>query len=135
MCTCDLEDTCDFSTTDTMKARKPHRCYECGDAIQPGDRYVRVAGKWEGDFATFTRCLTCSAWMQALFAAQKHACGCSGVEFGGLWSSIREFTEEHLGYHPETGEGEMRPPEKYVSEWEMARARRSDTVVMGGSHV
>lgn len=30
-----------------IKARKPHRCYWCGEAINPGDTYVRWA--WAGD--------------------------------------------------------------------------------------
>ena len=51
----------DFNSTRAVRARKPHRCRECGRAIDPGERYWKVAGMWEGDFFTHTDCDHCHA--------------------------------------------------------------------------
>lgn len=45
--------TPDFYDERMVTARKPHKCCETGRMIQPGERYWRICGKWEGDFMTF----------------------------------------------------------------------------------
>lgn len=57
-CYCDY-DAPEFWSQSRPKATKEHRCYECRGIIKPGDRYERVAGKWEGDFSTFKTCERC----------------------------------------------------------------------------
>jgi hypothetical protein len=42
------------------KARKDHKCCECGDIIKKGDIYEYVSGKWEGEFDTYKTCMICS---------------------------------------------------------------------------
>lgn len=36
-----------------VTARKPHKCCETGRIIQPGERYWRITGKWDGTVKTF----------------------------------------------------------------------------------
>lgn len=57
-CACDY-DAPEFYCASTPTARKTHRCYECNGEIRPGERYERVAGKWDGRFDTFLTCERC----------------------------------------------------------------------------
>ena len=50
----------EFNATTHPRARKPHKCSECGRTIEPGERYERTAGSWEGDFFTSLACLHCA---------------------------------------------------------------------------
>lgn len=49
-----------FSCARRPKARKPHRCQECGREIEPGEHYERVAATWEGEFFTNVACAHCA---------------------------------------------------------------------------
>lgn len=40
-------------------ARKPHVCCECKGVIQPGQRYSRFVGKWEGEIIKYSTCSLC----------------------------------------------------------------------------
>jgi len=126
MCTCDDFSRAEFYDVTYPKARKPHRCVECRVHIAPGTRYSRHTQKWEGEVSSTTFCVDCDAWSKALLAAQHEACGCAGWLYGEMWSTIGEFTDEHLGYDHETGE--PRQTEKQYRE--ELEARRSRTVVM-----
>lgn len=42
----------DCTSTETLKARKPHRCTNCGESINKGDTYKRWASF--GDGSAFT---------------------------------------------------------------------------------
>ena len=59
-CYCD-GDSPEFFSETVNTARKAHRCSECGRAIEVGEQYENVAGKWDGDFSTFKTCLRCRA--------------------------------------------------------------------------
>jgi hypothetical protein len=41
------------------KARKQHKCCECHRDIQPGEKYQRSEGLWEGEWMTFKTCMLC----------------------------------------------------------------------------
>lgn len=43
------------------KARKPHRCDECGRTILPGERYEALTGLYEGSWCYTKVCLHCLA--------------------------------------------------------------------------
>ncbi|WP_155300914.1 hypothetical protein [Deinococcus kurensis] len=51
----------DFQHVTRPKARKMHRCVECGERVQLGDTYVRVAGSYDGHMYTDRYCVTCDA--------------------------------------------------------------------------
>lgn len=59
-CWCDFEPAAFYCRTE-LKAVKEHTCTECGSAIQPGEKYERVAGKWDGSFSSFKTCPRCVA--------------------------------------------------------------------------
>ena len=60
-CSCDYDgDVPEFFARRVKKARKEHRCCECGATIQVGEQYEYIAGKWDGEISSFKTCLTCS---------------------------------------------------------------------------
>lgn len=46
-------------STKTRTARKAHKCCECGDDINPGDKYQYSSGIWDGEAASYKQCLIC----------------------------------------------------------------------------
>jgi hypothetical protein len=53
----------DFHSSQTITARKQHRCTECGGIIEAGEQYDRHAGNYGGDFYTYKLCGLCGqAW-------------------------------------------------------------------------
>ena len=69
-CHCD-NDYPTFYSEDERTCRKPRKCSECRRAIAPGERYVYISGKWDGDFNTFRVCAHCDAatrYIQAVVA-------------------------------------------------------------------
>lgn len=41
------------------RARKPHKCCECGCTIQPGEAYGRSSGVWDFGAASYAQHLDC----------------------------------------------------------------------------
>lgn len=69
------------------RARKPHACYECHRTIAPGERYCRVASKWDGRIYVMATCLECEDIGNSL--------SCDGTWIhGGLWEAIDEIAEQ-----------------------------------------
>lgn len=65
-CFCDYEMP-EFCHIELRKARKEHRCDECGRIIERGDTYENVHGKWDGRLDTFktcSRCLALKEWVR-----------------------------------------------------------------------
>ena len=61
-CYCDY-DPPKFHHREIRRARKQHKCCECGGTIMPGEQYEHVRGKWD-DVATFDTCERChDIWM------------------------------------------------------------------------
>lgn len=75
-------DPAGFCAVTHPRARKPYRCCECGDAIQPGDEYERVVGRWEGAFSTLRSCAPC--------AEIRGAFCCDGWVYTALWEDAYE---------------------------------------------
>lgn len=66
-CYCDYEAP-SFYVREDRRARKTHRCSECGADILPGEQYEHVRGKWDGDIGTYRACTRCTAvrdWVRA----------------------------------------------------------------------
>ncbi|WP_010486831.1 hypothetical protein [Pseudomonas sp. S9] len=49
----------DFQVESYPVARKHHKCGECNGLINPGQKYQRIAGSWEGSMDSFTTCSEC----------------------------------------------------------------------------
>lgn len=80
-CYSDPADGPDFLTVKIVTARKPHKCCECGELIQPGLEYERATGLWDGYiFDTFATCIPCMRIRDDL-------CAC-GFCYGDLWNTV-----------------------------------------------
>lgn len=91
-CCCDGESPSVYNRT-MPTAQKQHLCCECGGAIQPGEKYERVEGLWDGKFSTFKTCPDCLALL-----CENEPCRI----YGGLRNALREIAEivpddPHLG--------------------------------------
>jgi hypothetical protein len=63
-----------------VRARKPHKCFECGAEISAGADYERVNGQWDGKWSTYSFCLPCSEIGQE-FSDNRRS-------FGSLWEGL-----------------------------------------------
>lgn len=59
-CECNDFERPAFVSETKPKARKAHRCCECYVTIQPGERYERHTGLWDGEINTYRWCSRCS---------------------------------------------------------------------------
>ena len=53
------DNTCSFVDEKIRKARKNHKCGECGEEIQPGQSYEHARGLFDGYFFTSKTCQSC----------------------------------------------------------------------------
>lgn len=71
-------------------ARKAHVCCECRGTIQPGERYRKAEGVWDGRGATYKQCHDCAE----MFAEVDAGLPCwEGVCFGELADHAFEDAE------------------------------------------
>lgn len=49
----------------TRKARKEHKCCECGETIKKGAEYQYTSGVWDGRPDSFKQCINCAEIMHA----------------------------------------------------------------------
>jgi hypothetical protein len=85
MCMIDDADPCTWFGTDSHRARKPHKCAECGRAIAAGEVYFRSTYISDGKFEAVKACEHCHAARDWL---TKH-CG------GWLTYGLRDELDEH----------------------------------------
>jgi hypothetical protein len=52
--------TTDFTDMRWRRARKAHCCTACDRTIQPGERYRKIVGKWDGYFGESRLCRVCA---------------------------------------------------------------------------
>ncbi|HKR41013.1 MAG TPA: hypothetical protein VJU59_15270 [Paraburkholderia sp.] len=57
-CYCDYDMPSVYVQT-TPRARKEHRCAECGSKIEAGQQYERTFGVWDGSADQIKTCLQC----------------------------------------------------------------------------
>jgi len=77
-----------FHSVDGRKARKAHRCGECGRPIEPGERYHYATGLMYSDWVTMKQCGQCSAAARWLFRV------CGGFLYGAVLADLEEHWEE-----------------------------------------
>lgn len=83
-CYCDTEQP-SFYVAEERKARKPHKCCECGHVIAPGETYEHVSGKWDGYIGCFHTCVKCADLRDAVAGFA----GC--FNHGGLADEYYEY--------------------------------------------
>lgn len=75
------------------RARKRHKCCECGRKIQKGEQYQLVEGLWDGDsWCRFKTCAECEDMRQGAWRDYQ-----DGIPFGDLHSQLAEDVEDALG--------------------------------------
>jgi hypothetical protein len=82
----------EFSSSQEVKARKDHKCCECGDVIPRGTVYERFSGKWDGTVQTYRTCLACAEIRASLC--------CDGWTYTMLWE---DAADSQLFDHLTTG--------------------------------
>lgn len=85
-CSCDDGDMPEFCHDSFPVSRKTHKCCECSEIIQSGQKYHKAVGKWDGEFKTFITCMAC-------YRIREEYCP-HGYVFGGL----REAISDCLGF-------------------------------------
>lgn len=75
---------------DVHTARKEHKCYDCGRKIAPGEWYVAVGGKCEGEWWEGKECSHC--WSAMEWVKAHVPCLC--VEFGNMREMLIEICRE-----------------------------------------
>ncbi len=97
MCSCGDYDSNRVWREQLRRARKEHRCGECGHAIKSGDRYHYGSGiSADGDAFDLKWCATCDDRLRALQRAEGDG-GCYPTE-GELLSTIRECMQEDVDF-------------------------------------
>lgn len=98
MCSCDLVNPDVFRST-IRKARKQHKCCECGATIQPSSKYVDIFGVWDGEPGSYKQCLECSEIGDRL--TKENDCG---YAIGGLFQEL--IDSDFIDRNQETEEWE-----------------------------
>ena len=68
-----------------LTARKPCRCYECGQAVHVGERYERISGRWGREWIVYRFCAACSE-IQIEFSSGDRQFGTMWDDFVDNWS-------------------------------------------------
>ena len=95
-CYCGDYSAPEFFIQHRSKAKKIHRCYECGSEIQKGESYQADSGKWEGDVMTYKTCHRCMALRD--FVQAHIPCFCWG--FGNMREDVLNAALEHADEAP-----------------------------------
>lgn len=83
-CSCDIG-VDEFSTmidSRINKARKEHKCHECGDTINIGEKYHVQKEVYEGCFSTHKTCLPCMEVRDTYLI--------NGYYWGRIWEDLGE---------------------------------------------
>jgi hypothetical protein len=84
-----MDCSCDFSvdgygerlSLTFPKAIKKHICGECDDLINPGDKYEKYVGTWDGEFFQAKTCMACVEVRDQYL---------TGYGFTEVWEEIKE---------------------------------------------
>jgi hypothetical protein len=93
---------CDYSYPDfyvdrMVKAKKNHRCDECGRTILAGEKYEYVSAVWEGDFSTCKTCDKCLELRQYTKAHVPCFCWQHGNVIQDAIDTLQEYAHEAPG--------------------------------------
>ena len=104
-CSCTVEvgdyDPCVTLKEGSPKARKDHKCNECGCLIPSGDQYLTYVGVFEGKFFIHKTCMDCKSIRDVFFS--------DGFIFEMLWENLHEYIDESNGEIPENCIAELTP--------------------------
>lgn len=81
-------------STTFPKARKPHKCCECGLPIPVGAKYVKTWGVWDGSADTYRQHEECRDLLD--YISTNH-CDNEPWTFGSLREEVGEYSDELTG--------------------------------------
>lgn len=76
----------EFFSEEVRRARKTYKCSECDREIVPGQKYVVLSGKCEGDLWRERCCEVCNEISKAF--------SCDGRSVGNLWEEMDYVMDE-----------------------------------------
>ena len=79
-------EVCEFERHNIVRAKKAHKCSECGTKINVDEKYEYSAGKWDGEIFVNKTCPTCLDIRKFLF--------CDGFTYGCIITDLREHIRE-----------------------------------------
>lgn len=95
-CCISIDNGPEVMTEEIRKARKAHRCCECGGKIAPSDTYEYVKGLWDGDWSEFKTCEKCADLRSSLMEVS-----CPG--YGDLAETYIDWLDEIGWRRPPSG--------------------------------
>ncbi len=90
MCMADSGCEAEFNSEKVRKARKQHVCGECWRFIEPGEKYIYGAGKFDGEMYSSKMCLHCKV------AANWLSIRCHGYLYGGISEDVGDHLQENV---------------------------------------
>lgn len=81
---CDLGVVAECFSEKMVKARKEHKCCECGETIKKGETHEVASALWDGDWGTYRTCAICRTIRNAY---------CCTWYYGGLRETLWEYLE------------------------------------------
>lgn len=93
MCMVDDADGWKVFRSETRRAAKPHKCYECNRAIGAGETYEYATGLIDDSWYMMHTCAHCCEAKRWLMAV------CNGYLFGAVWMDLEEHWNEDWLYH------------------------------------
>jgi hypothetical protein len=82
-------------------AREPHKCYECGVLISPGDEYLYEKLLDDGHIYTYKTCMSCLSLRKTFF--------CDGWYYGQTWDDFEGFVSSCYGDISMSNVGKLHP--------------------------
>ena len=103
MCMADDAEGCSFWQDQFQRARKEHKCNECGRIIQRGEVYKRCIWVGDGQFGhskMCPHCSVCAEWLRD---------NCGGFLTYAIYEDIQQHVEEYayLGWRYLAGLGRL----------------------------
>lgn len=96
-CYCDYDETFSVYRKAEHTARKPHKCYECGRTINPGERYESAFGIYDGTGYTMPTCPHCLALREWVVAHVPCSCWTHGNVLENMADEVSEYGREAPG--------------------------------------
>ena len=96
-CYCDYDFTWAVYRARTHTARKVHKCYECGRAINPGERYENAFGIGDGETWVMPTCCHCLEIREWVVAHVPCSCWAHGRMLEDVREDVEAFAEEAAG--------------------------------------
>ena len=99
-----VDDYCTELSRSNPTARKEHRCQECRQIINIGDKYEKITEVFEGEISTHKTCTNCVSIRDVFFS--------DGYFFGNIIEAMEEHVSECYGDISETQIAKLEPGAK-----------------------